>query len=460
MKRNVLLILLTVFFFQGTSFSQTTKHPIVPKFWQWAPTPPMGWNSWDCYGPTVTGKEVRANANFMAQHLKKYGWKYIVVDIRWYVNNSKSHGYNEKNPAYSIDKYGRFIPSPQRFPSSANGQGFKPLASYIHHLGLKFGIHVMRGIPRIAVKKNMPIYGTPYYADDIYDTLNLCPWLHDMYSVNPNKKGAQAYYNSLFDLYASWGVDFVKVDDLSRPYHKSAIEMIRKAIDQCGRAIVLSTSPGETPISEAKNIEHHANMWRIINDFWDDWPQVKQHFALFEKWIPYAGYGHWPDGDMLPLGHIGIRAERGGNRMSRLTHNEQYTLMTLFAMCKSPLMFGGDLPSSDAFTLSLITNPDVIYINQHSTHNHLILKDKGIYIWAAEAPNGDKYLAIFNTPKDQKPQQIKINNKLIDINPAWTVTNLWSHKKLGRFKKGFSTMVPHHGVKLFRFSDVKYQNTK
>ncbi len=372
-------------------------------FGKWAPTPPMGWNSWDCYGPTVTEQEVKENADYMAAHLKEYGWKYIVVDIRWYVSNPTAHGYNEKDPIINIDKYGRLAPAVDRFPSSVGGRGFKPLTDYIHRKGLKFGIHIMRGIPRLAVERNTPIFGSTARARDIYSTKQLCTWLGDMYTVDVTRSGAQAYYNSLFKLYASWGVDFVKVDDIARPYHKGEIDMIRQAIDSCGRRIVLSLSPGETPIADAEHVGTHANMWRIIDDFWDDWPQVEAHFSLFEKWIHYMKPEHWPDGDMLPLGRIGIRAERGDARMSRLTKEEQITLMSLFLICRSPLMFGGNLPDDDEFTLRLITNPEALAVLQKSRNNRLLF-DRGDRIaWIAdEAGTGKKYVAVFYDA-DRKP---------------------------------------------------------
>jgi len=385
-------------------------------FADYALTPPMGWNSWDCYGPTVTEQEVKANADCMAKHLKKYGWEYIVVDIRWYVENPKTHGYNEKDPNFSMDDYGRFTPAVNRFPSSANGKGYKSLVDYVHNKGLKFGIHIMRGIPRLAVEKNTPVLGNKVTAKDIYSTENLCAWLSDMYTVDAEKQGAQEYYNSLFKLYASWGVDFVKVDDLTRPYHKDEIEMIRKAIDGCGRPIVLSTSPGETPIEYAKHISNHANMWRIIDDFWDNWSQLNEHFSLFKKWIPYMSPGHWPDGDMLPLGRIGIRAERGDNRMSMFTNDEQYTLMSLFLICRSPLMFGGNLPDNDKFTLNLITNEEALAVLNKSTKNRLLFHDGEKIAWTADDVNsGDKYVALFYT-SEQKPileSKALWNSKLI-----------------------------------------------
>lgn len=373
------------------------------KFHDWAATPPMGWNSWDCYGPTVTEAEVKANADYMAKYLKSYGWDYIVVDIRWYVGNDKAHGYNEKDPDYVLDQYGRFLPAVNRFPSAAGGKGFKPLADYLHKKGLKFGIHIMRGIPVIAVKQNLPIKGTNVTARDIYSDKDQCSWLRDMYTVVPGKPGAQEYYNSLFELYASWGLDFVKIDDLSSPiYFEEEINMIRKAIDRTGRKIVLSTSPGETPIAHADHVQKNANMWRTVGDFWDSWQQLKEHFEVFERWNKWRSYGAYPDGDMLPMGKIGIRAERGNPRMTNFTPDEQYTLMTLWSIFKSPLMFGGNLPDNDPFTLSLLTNKKVLKVLNESINNKPIFTDENKAAWIADEPGtGAKYLAVFNTT-DQK----------------------------------------------------------
>ena len=372
-----------------------------PAFHKWAPTPPMGWNSWDCYGPTVVEDEVKANTDYMASHLKKFGWEYIVVDIRWYVANDKSGGYNEKDPEYNIDEYGRFLPSVNRFPSAADGNGFKPLADYIHNKGLKFGIHMMRGIPVLAVKNNTPILGTKAKAQDIYTTEGQCFWLKDMYTIVAGKPGAQEYYNSLFKLYASWGLDFVKVDDLSG--RTAEIEMVRKAIDNCGRPIVISISPGGDRPEAIEFLKKNVNMWRTSNDFWDNWPALKNQFSILNNWAGLGVPGCYPDGDMLPLGKIGLRAERGEPRMTAFTKDEQYSLITLFAIFRSPLMFGGDLPGNDEFTLSLITNKDVLEVNQHSTNGKQLFRENDLIAWTANDPKtGDKYLALFNA-SDQQP---------------------------------------------------------
>ncbi len=428
-------------------------------FHSWAKTPPMGWNSWDCYGPTVTEPEVKANADYMAKYLKSYGWNYIVVDIRWYVGNDKSHGYNEADANYSIDSYGRFLPALNRFPSSANGNGFRLLADYIHHKGLKFGIHIMRGIPVAAVERNLPIKGSKATATQIYSKDTLCKWLHDMYTVDYRKDGAQAYYNSLFDLYASWGVDFVKVDDLSFPYHKEEIAMIRKAIDRTGRKIVLSTSPGETPVAEASHVAAHANMWRIVDDFWDSWKMLKEHFDVCNRWAPYISEGAFPDADMLPLGRIGIRAERGNNRMSAFTQDEQYTLMTLWCIFRSPLMFGGNLPDNDAFTLSLLTNKEVLAVHQNSRNNRQLYNHDNKIAWVADEPGtGAKYLAVFYTAEESLPYsaaKISVQLKDFGIKSKAKVRDLWTGKDLGVIRSEFSPSVMPHGCGLYRISPIK-----
>ena len=414
----------------------------------------MGWNSWDCYGPTVTEAEVKANVDYMAKNLKKAGWEYIVVDIRWYVGNDKSHGYNQTDPDYVLDEYGRFQPAVNRFPSAANGKGFKPLADYIHKKGLKFGIHIMRGIPVLAVKKNTPILGSKPTANQIYTTELQCQWLKDMYGV-ADKPGAQEYYNSLFNLYASWGLDFVKVDDLSRPYHTGEVEMIRKAIDQSGRKIVLSTSPGETPLADAEHVAEHANMWRTVDDFWDNWKMLKDHFDVFERWNPYRKPGAWPDGDMLPLGRIGIRAERGDNRMSAFTKDEQYTLMTLWTIFRSPLMFGGDLPSNDAFTLSLINNREVLNVLKNSINNKQLFKTEQAVAWIADDPKtGDKFLAVFNPTNQSGAAKIPVALKQLGVTSSCKIRDLWSHKDFGKFTGEFAPQINSHGAGLYRISKL------
>ncbi|HEY5079437.1 MAG TPA: glycoside hydrolase family 27 protein, partial [Opitutaceae bacterium] len=260
--------------------------------------------------------------------------------------------------------------------------------------GLKLGIHLMRGIPRQAVDANLPVLGTPYHAADIADKVRVCPWNSDMYGVDMAKPGAQAYYDSVFALIASWGVDFVKVDDLSRPYirNEPEVEAVRAAIDRSGRAMVLSLSPGETDIRAADHVVNHANMWRISDDFWDHWSLLDAQFERLNKWTPWRRPGAWPDADMLPIGTIDL------GRKTWFTPDEEVTLMTLWCIARSPLMAGADLTKLDGFTLGLLTNDEILQVDQDSSNNRQLFRAEGGGIgWTADAPGGGKYVALFNT---------------------------------------------------------------
>ncbi|GEL10987.1 Alpha galactosidase A [Flavobacterium glycines] len=425
------------------------------EFKQWAQTPPMGWNSWDCYGSTVEEHEVKANADYMVKNLKKSGWEYIVVDIRWFVENDKAGGYNQKDPRYVMDKYGRYLPALNRFPSAKDGQGFKPLADYIHSKGLKFGIHIMRGIPKKAVEEKLPIKGANgITADQIYTTELQCEWLKDNYTILADKPGAQEYYDSLFELYAQWGVDFIKIDDLSRPYHEGEINLIRKAIDKCGRKIVLSTSPGETPISAAAHVGSHANMWRMVDDVWDTWPHITHLMDVAQKWYPHIAPGTWPDCDMIPLGRISLRGERGKDRMSRLTKDEQYTLMTFFNIFKSPLFFGGDMPSNDPFTLSLLTNAEVLKMHREGTNvKQLFQKDGKVAVTSKNPKDGSIYLALFNI-SDKFSEKVAVRLADLGIKNA-EVTNMWTGEKLGAVKDEVTVTLNAHASVLYKLKSKK-----
>ncbi|MHB9055018.1 MAG: glycoside hydrolase family 27 protein [Paludibacteraceae bacterium] len=423
-------------------------------FQSWAKTPPMGWNSWDCYGPTVKEDEVKSNADYMSRYMKKYGWKYIVVDIRWFVENDKAGGYNQTDPRYVLDGYGRYLPATNRFPSAKNGKGFRELADYVHKKGLKFGIHIMRGVPKKAVEMKMPIKGTDSItADKIYSDSVQCTWLRDNYTVLP-VPGGQEYYNSIIELYASWGVDFIKADDLSRPYHQTEIEMLRKAIDRSGRKIILSTSPGETPLSKADHVKKNANMWRMVDDVWDEWRHITHLIKVAENWYPYIE-PTWPDCDMIPLGRISVRGERGEDRMTRLTKDEQYTLMNFFTIFKSPLMFGGDLPSNDAFTLSLLTNKEIMKMHREGKNvKQLYQNDKKSAISSTNRKNGDIYLALFNLSDEKQNRDVSVNLSELGIQKC-TATEMWNGQNAGTFSETISFSLKPHASVLLKLKKVK-----
>jgi alpha-galactosidase len=443
---GILMAGLIVMSAQGADIPATSA-----EFLRWAPTPPMGWNSWDCFGAAVNEEQTKANADYMAEHLKQHGWQYIVVDIQWYEPSAKGWDYR-RDAKLTMDANGRLLPAPNRFPSAADGKGFKALADFVHSKGLKFGLHMMRGIPRQAVTENSPILGTSFHATDIVDRNSTCPWNGDMFGVNMTKPGAQEYYDSIFAQYATWGLDFIKVDDLSRPYHLPEIEAIRKAIDRCGRPIVFSTSPGATPLANGDHIAEHANMWRISDDFWDRWKPLKEQFERCANWAQYCGSGHYPDADMLPLGAIRV-AEHGHTGFTR---DEQFTVMTLWSICRSPLIFGGHLPDTDEFALSLITNDEVLAVDQRNTDGRQLFRHNDLIAWVADVPNSpDKYLAVFNA-RDSNPTAsvtnaaVPIDLKELGFSGSCRVRDLWQHTDLGTFNDQFAPMIPFHGAGLYR----------
>ena len=416
-----------------------------------AATPPMGWNSWDCYGTTVTEAEVKVNADYTAKYLKQHGWQYVVVDIQWSEPNARAHGYRP-NAELSMDRYGRLIPALNRFPSSADGRGFKPLADYVHGLGLRFGIHIMRGIPRQAVKANLPVFGSKVRAAAIADPSSVCPWNTDMYGLDMSRAGAQDYYDSIVKMYADWGVDFIKADDIARPAHRAEIAALHAAIQKTGRPIVLSLSPGPAMVRDAAFFQENANMWRISDDFWDDWQALRLNFILMSIWSGFGRPGAWPDADMLPLGRIGIRAERGDNRMTRFTHEEQRTVMSLWSIAQSPLMFGGDLPGNDDFTLSLITNDDVLAVDQKGAHGGAFAEGGDSIIWTADAAGSDaRYVAVFNVG-DRDALDIRVDWASLRMPRACELRDLWARKDLGRIEGGYTFRIPPHGSGLYKLS--------
>ena len=392
-------------------------------------TAPMGWNSWDCYGAAVTEDIVRKNADFMAKHLKKYGWEYITVDIQWYEPNAKTHEYTPF-AKLCIDEYSRVIPAENRFPSSAGGKGFAPLAEYVHSLGLKFGIHIMRGIPRQAVYERTKIKGTDKTAADIAKTDSICAWNTDMYGVDPAKPGAKEYYDSIFELYASWGVDFVKCDDIARelPKEESELIMLSDSLKNCGRDMVLSLSPGPALLEKAELYKQVSNMWRITDDFWDNWQLLYNMFERCEKWAPHNGAGHWADADMLPIGYI--KQDYSPDITTQFTKDEQVTMLTLWSIFRSPLIIGGEMTKFDDFTMSLLTNEGILKMHRNARHSHQVwrreMNGSEIVLWTAADAEGCQYAALFNIGENSADISVPLTE--LEIYEAKDITELWSNE--------------------------------
>lgn len=416
-------------------------------------TPVMGWNSWDSFGLTVTEAEFLANANWMAAHLQKFGWQYAVVDEGWYIPNPQA---KPANFQFNLDTAGRYIPVENRFPSTAGAAGFGPLSAKVHASGLKFGIHIIRGIPRQAVSKQLRIADSDFSAAEAADRGDTCPWNADNYGVKNNAAG-QAYYDSLAKLYASWGVDFIKIDCIAaHPYKPDEIRMVSEAIRKSGRKMVLSLSPGPTPIEKASEVSNWADMWRISDDMWDVWktdsgkqfPQdLIGQFQKTAAWAEHVGNG-WPDADMLPIGHLGPRPGNGKDRDSSFSRDEEKTVMSLWCIFRSPLIMGGNLTLMDEFTTALLTNAEVLAVNQHSSEGKQVIAGENAIVWRALAGKGAYYLAVFNLGEESRT--LSWSWKQVGLTAgAYVMRDLWLRKDLGAAEK-LSVKVEPHGTVLLR----------
>ncbi len=437
-----------------------------------APTPPMGWNSFDAYDCRINEQEFRSIVDFMAENLLEFGWEYAVIDYVWF--NDEPGNWDNPNRRFGhpnirldengipldtlvMDEYGRLLPSVKRFPSAANGVGFKALGDYVHSKGMKFGIHIMRGIPREAYYNNLPIKGTEYFAKDIAEPWDTCNWQNNLFGVDASKPGAQEYYNSLFELYAEWGVDFIKADDtMYPPYHKGEIEMMQKAIQNSGRPMVLSLSCGEAPLGRAEHLKEHSTMWRISADFWDKWSDLSHSFDLLNAWSSHIGPDSWPDADMIPFGRISMNNRpHGPERMSLFTPEEHKTLMTLFSIARSPLMIGADLLSTPYETIdTYFRNAEVLAVNQNSTDNRQVFKNDRYAIWTATDPDsGDRYIALFNL--SDKPSKVTFNMELEWLRGDYKVRDLWKKQDVGTVNGKLEADLGVHDAALFRLTSLK-----
>lgn len=411
-----------------------------------AARPPMGWNSWDCFGASVTEAEVIANAEFMAEHLLPHGWDTVVVDIQWYEPDPGLDDY-QRVSAPVLDAWGRPLPAPNRFPSAAGGS-FRPLADRVHALGLRFGVHLMRGVPRAAVERGLPVLGADVTCADVADRSSTCPWNPDNYGVDMTRPGAQAYYDSVLAQLADWGVDLVKLDDvLYPPVAVDEIAAVSRAIDATGRPMVLSLSPGkELSLAHLDTLRATAQMWRVSDDLWDDWGQVREQFQRAARWAPHQRSGAWADADMLPLGRIGVRAHVGEDRLSRLTLEEQRTLVTLWCVMRSPLMMGGHLPDTPPETLALLTNDDVLAVLGAEASRELV-RDRDLVVWTADA-GPVTWCAVFWLGDTATERVVHLAD--LGLDPDLRATDVWDGGEVDVVGGAVRLEVPAHGVRLLR----------
>jgi alpha-galactosidase len=442
-----------------------------------AERPPMGWNSWDAYGLTITEPAFRANVTFQKDKLLGHGWEYSVIDEGWFFENPQERD-KPDTLRYAIDPYGRYVPVPARFPSAAppdmkpaiksdavapaklnatiENTGFTALAAWVHAQGLKFGIHIVRGIPRVSTERNLPIEGSAFHAQDVADETDMCPWDPTNWGVKDNAAG-QAWYDSLLRQYAAWGVDFLKVDCISNhPYKEAEIRMIRRAMDKTGRPMVLSLSPGPTSLDHAAQVSELSNMWRIADDHWDLWdsggkpfPQgTHDQFARLDAWNKYAKPGTWPDADMLPIGELRPAPGWGDPRTSKLTPTEVQTELTLWSIARSPMILGSNLTLLDDATLRMLNNPFFVAVNQTATESSQVLHDGDLILWRAKLPGGRVALGIFNTGDSP----LKVDRAFGSFDPQlvgtrWLAYDVWLNLPLGK-RTSIQETIPPHGCTL------------
>jgi alpha-galactosidase len=441
------------------AFAAAAGEPIAPAitgFGAWAPRPPLGWDSGDAFGDSVTEKEVMANAHYLHDHLLKHGFNTVVIGGRWYDPAAHSSDLKDAVGAkLAMDEFGRLQPAESRFPSASGGKGFAPLAQSIHGLGLKFGIRVMRGIPRRAAAANHAIEGSALTAALAADPNSVCNWNPDMYGVQGDSPAGQAWYDSILRQYAAWGVDCLAVDDLANPFRAAELRAIRRAIDRCGRPVTLSIGPGEISVTHASDVEIEANQWRITPASWDQWASVEPAFDRVDAWKGREGPGHWLDAGTIPFGHIGLRNRlRGPDRPTRLTRDEQMTVLTLWSLASSPLILGMNLPDNDPWLQSLLTNDEMLAIDQDPLGKPALraVNADAKEVWVKELANGDKAFGYFNRT-DQPAQVVIFWPEAGLTGPCW-VRDVWNREVRAEADRGLEVQVEPHGAVLLKLHQI------
>ena len=410
-----------------------------------AQTPPMGWNSFDSYGVYLHEKAAFANLEAMAEKLQPHGYEYFVIDNGWFGEYTLQEGtiFPAEKHAHDIriNEYGYFLPSEVYFPG-----GLKPIADRCHELGLKFGVHLMRGIPRKAYELDLPIKGTQYTARDIANTdpEENCVWCHYCYAVDMSKPGAQEWYDGLIQYIADMGVDMIKYDDIVP--HPDEVEAVAKAIQKTGKPMLLSLSPGGTVDPEAIDFFRLANMLRVTPDVWDEQKYIDLCFDAWRKWEGKEQPGFWIDMDMIPFGQLQLMsppsadgaktvmdkgdvalAGKGVHRQSQLTKPQMKTFITMRAMAASPLMMGGDLPSLDEFSLMLITDPEMLACNQNGVMGSLMMDQDGFETWKVNkrGTEHEGWIAVFNRRAEKStfvisPERMGLDSESYSLMEVWS----------------------------------------
>jgi hypothetical protein len=393
--------------------------------------PLLGWSSWSSIRSSPTEAKIEAQAQAMSTTLKSHGYTYINMDDFWYLN-----------PSTTVDQYGRWVPDSSKFPDGIAG-----LASYIHGLGLKFGIYLTPGIPVAAVKQNTPIQGTSYHAQDIADTskyeTNYNYGSGIMYYINYSKPGAQEFVNSWANQLAGWGVDFLKIDGVG-DNDIGDIQAWNKALQQSGRQIYFHLS-NSLDINNVNTWRANSNGWRISGDVecycstLVTWGSVSSRFNQAPKWVAWGGPGGWNDLDSLDVGN----GSKDG-----LTNDERQSVMTLWSISAAPLYVGDDLTTLDSYGQSLLTNDEVLAIDQSGVVGAPLVPNATTQVWRAYQSDGSYAVALFNLGSTSAT--VTVNWGDLGFAGAASVRDLWSRSNLGNFSNSFSATLNSHASRLLK----------
>lgn len=414
--------------------------------------PPCGWNSYDSYGVYINEEQAIANIDAFVEKLAPHGYEYFVLDACWYADGDFMDNYRARKEGKErfmhIDEWGRFIGSPNTFP-----KGLRYLSDKCHAAGIKFGLHIMRGLPARAVELNTPVKGHPTArARDIVDLDNPCVWCAYTQGINMDAPGAQEYYDSVVEYFANdLELDFIKLDDAVD--YPREIEAFGKAVEKVKRPIVLSLSPGqEAYIGNWEIISKYGNMVRITGDVWD-----RDHYndMKFDRWALLENVGGpecWLDLDMIPVGGIQAHVPEdtdekyfpvlGVRRRSDMTAIGKKVMMTQFALAASPLIYGGDLPMSTDDDIAWVTDRDMLECNRNGVTGKRIFYQRHLDVRRV-LKKGDPvhgWLGIFNREDSKKTRNIVMTPQELGFSGGFPEKfyDVWNKKELrpadGRLK--------------------------
>jgi Alpha galactosidase A/Alpha galactosidase C-terminal beta sandwich domain/Carbohydrate binding module (family 35) len=403
--------------------------------------PAMGWSSWSFIRRSPTAAKIEAQADAMVSSgLADHGFVYVNLDDFW--QKCDSNG-------FVVDSYGRWVPDTTKFPD-----GIKAVADYIHSKGLKFGFYVTPGIAKNAVTKNTPIEGTSYHAKDIADTSKTeknynCK---NMYYIDYSKPGSQEFINSWARQFASWGVDYLKIDGVGASDIPD-VQAWDKALRATGRPINFALS-NNLPIANASTWRQLANSWRTQGDVecycgpgpngsgypLTDWSHVSSRFNTAASWQPYAGPGGWNDLDSLELGN----GDQAG-----LTADQRRSSFTLWSMASAPLLLGTDLTHLDATDMAMLTNDRLIGVDQDGVAASRIVNSGVNQVWRKKESNGDYIVALFNTGTSGN-STVSVSWSQVGFSGSAEVTDLWSGKDTGQVSGSYSATLRPGETRLIR----------